>query len=485
MSALLLALDLGTTSTRALLLEADGSVCGRASRPIETRFPAPGRVEGDPEQWLDASVEAMRAALRDARCEARDVAALGLVTQRATVVAWDAASGRALGPAIGWQDQRTAPRVAELVANGIPITTLPSATKLEWWIQNDPAVRAALRAGRLRFGTPDAWLTHHLSGGLASATDPGQASCTGLYDLGSGDWSAPALAFFGIEAAWLPDVVASDAVVAETPAGLLGAPIPLAARAGDQQAACFAHGARSAGDAKLTLGTAAMCDVHTGAAPSPGGRGAYPLALWRLSDAGDAFCLEGTVVTAGACVEWLVELGLLPRSDALDSVAGSVATAEGVAFVPALQGLGTPHLDDSARGLLVGLTRGTTAAHVVHAVVEGIAQRCVDVCEALDMDARPLHVDGGLSRSDVLLQRLADLGGRPVLCALEAEATAVGAAWLAAVGAGWFLGHDEGHTLRPEGRRFEPRMSAPDRDASRDRWRAAVARCAGTAESMR
>ena len=480
---LLLAIDLGTTSTRALAIEAGGGVRGRALLPLDTRFPQPGRVEQDPEQLFARSLEVAREALARAGGAASDVAALGIVTQRATVVAWDGDTGRSLCPAVGWQDQRTRARVAELQAAGIPITTLPSATKLEWLLRNDAAVAVAARAGRLRFGTPDAWLGYRLSGGASFATDPGQASCTGLFDLAGGAWSGPLLGMFGVGADALPALVATSGVVAEAQAEHFGGAIPLAARAGDQQAACFAQGALARGDAKLTLGTSAMLDVNTGGAPQRAPRGAYPLALWRLRGEPAAFCVEGSVVTAGAAIDWLVDAGLLASASALDAVARSVSSSEGVHFVPALQGLGTPFMDPDAKGFVGGLTRGSTAAHVVRAALEGVAQRCADVCEALAPATR-LRVDGGLARSALLLQRIADLTGVCVERAFETEATAIGAAWLAAHGAGLLERPADVLAWLPVREPFEPQAPPESRRHAREHWRAVLRRVAGP-ESLR
>ncbi|MDJ0867859.1 MAG: FGGY family carbohydrate kinase [Myxococcota bacterium] len=470
----LLALDLGTTSVRALLLHASGHVVGRAQQPLPARYPEPGRVEQDPLALWERSVAVLRAALDAAGLAARDVAALGVVTQRSTALAWDAADGTPLAPAIGWQDRRTAERVAVLNARGIPINTLASASKFEWLLRHEPRVREAASRGRLCLGTPDVWLTARLTE-EAFATDPSQASCTGLLDLAAGDWWPAALGLFGLEPDWLPRVVATDAVVGMTPAALLGAPVAVAARAGDQQAATFAQGAHAEGSGKLTLGTAAMLDVHTGAAPRRGARGAYPLALWTLSDGSRAFGLEGTVVTAGAAVDWLVDLGLLPDAGALDALAGSVADSEGVCFVPALQGLGTPHLDDGARGLLGGLTRATTRAHVARALLEGVAQRCADLCEALPL-AGALRTDGGLARSDRLLQALADFSGRPVWRAAETETTALGAAQLAGLGAGLYASPGDARPHAAAAREFEPLLDRDERERRRADWAHAVAR---------
>jgi glycerol kinase len=259
-----LALDLGTTGVRALVVRADGAVRARAWRPLAARFPAPGWVEQDAEDWWTQSVAVMREALAQAGLAARDLAALGIVSQRSTAVAFDARSGAALAPAIGWQDQRTAPRVAELAASGIAANTLASATKFEWLL-GLAAVAEAARAGRLRLGTSDVWLTRRLSGECC-ATDPGHSSCTGLWDASTGTGSGRALDRFGLDAAWLARVVPTAVVVGETRA--LGTPVALASRAGDQQAASFAQGVHLPGAGKLTLGTSAMLEVHTGPAPA-------------------------------------------------------------------------------------------------------------------------------------------------------------------------------------------------------------------------
>ena len=480
---LLLALDVGTTGARVLLVRSDGRVLARAYRPLTARFPAPECFEQDPGEMWTHSLELMREALASGGARARDVAAIGVVTQRAAAVAWDADSGEPLAPVIGWQDRRAAPRVAELRRIGIPISTLPTATKFEWLLRNESAVATAAAQGRLRLGHPDAWLTDRLTGGAAHVTDPGQASCTGLYDLGAGEWSAGACQLFGIEPRVLPELRPTSEVVGETPPGLLGAPVPVAARAGDQQAATFAQDVHERGDAKLTLGTSAMLDVHVGerveGAGVPRGRlerGEYPLVLWRLDAGPEAFCLEGSVITAGAVVDWLVDLGLLPEAAALDAVAGRVATAEGVSFVPALQGLGTPFVEAGVRALLGGLTRGTGRAHIARAAIEGIAHRCVDVCEALGLDARPLRVDGGLARSDLLMQTLANLGERPLLRAAETETTALGAAWLAGLATGVFARPADCRGLALPPAHFEPSGDAGRRDEARERWRAALER---------
>jgi glycerol kinase len=475
---LLLALDLGTTRVRALVLEPGGAVRGRAERTLPVAFPAPGRVEQDPEALFQESLGVLREALANSRAAARDVAALGIATQRATVLAWEAQSLAPLAPAIGWQDQRTRARCAALRAEGVPVSTLASATKLEWWLHGGEArVAAAAARGRLCLGTPDVWLTARLTGGAAFVTDPGQASATALFDLARGTWSAPALACFGVPEEALPRVVPSAGVVGETPAALLGAPLPVAARAGDQQASCFAQGVHAPGRAKLTLGTSAMCDVHTEGLAARPPRGGYALALWQLpGEHAPRYAVEGTVVTAGAAVEWLAVLGVLPEVAALDAVARQAVSSQGMAFVPALQGLGTPFLDDCARGLVVGLTRGAGRGELARALIEGVAHRCVDVLEALGVAASPLPVDGGLAASELVLAALADFSGLEIARAAELETTALGAAGLAGLAVGLYADPAASVAGRAAGPRIAPQASAAVRHAARARWREALAR---------
>jgi glycerol kinase len=353
---------------------------------------------------------------------------------------------------------------------------MASATKFEWFLRHEAAVSAAAREGRLRFGTPDVWLTDRLTGGGVFATDASQASCTGLYDLRSGAWSEPAFACFGIDRSCLPVVVPTNAVVGETPRSWLGASVPIAARAGDQQAATFAQGALAPGAAKLTLGTSAMLDLHTGDTPARAPRGSYPLALWELEPGPRAFCLEGTVITAGSAIEWLVDLGLLASASDLDSVAARAPTSEGVVCVPALQGLGTPWLEAGARAILLGLSRGSRAEHVVRAMIEGIAQRCADVCDTLALPPGPLRVDGGLSRSDAFVAALADALGREVWRAAETETTALGAVYLAGIAVGVWRSAQEAVATAAAPEQITPRIGDAERTALRASWQRAVER---------
>lgn len=473
---LLLALDLGTTGVRSVLVDAGGEVRARAYRRLPTAFPAPGHVEQDPAQLWRLALETLREALEQAKTDARSVAALGVVTQRATALAWDVESGEPLAPALGWQDQRAADLVARLRAEGLPLSTQPSLSKWLWWLERDPAVREAAARGRLRLGTPDAWLTDRLTGGRVFVTDPSQASCTALYDLSAGDWAQPLLESLRLDPGFFPRVVPTSAVAGDTDPRWLGAGIPVAARAGDQQAAAFAAGVLAPGEAKLTLGTAAMLDLHTGGELRPPPPGCFPLVLWRLADGRDVYCLEGSVWCAGAALDWAVQVGLLDDATQADGAARGVESSEGALFVPALQGLGAPFADEAARGLLGGLTRGSTRGHLVRALLEGIAHRCVDVGETLLPPEAPVPVDGGLARSDFLLQSLADFSGREWHRAAETETTALGGAWLAALAAGILENPEAVAKLRAVPTVFAPRLDPDGRATARARWREAVRR---------
>lgn len=472
----MLALDLGTTSVRAMVVCESGTILGRAGLPLAHRYPRPGWLEQDPEQFVDRATQVMKSALIDAEVSVDAIAGLGVVSQRSTAIAWDRETGEPLGPAIGWQDRRNQDRVDELQKLGVPINTLASATKFEWMLANDDRVKRAADAGRLRLGTPDVWLADRLTGGACFVTDPGHAACTGLYDAAENDWWPIALQLFGIDASWLPEIVPTSQVVAEMLPERLGRALPLAARAGDQQASTFALGVNRPGMAKLTLGTSAMLNLYVEKNAAPAPDGFYALPLWSLGDGSFASCVEGTVITAGSSVEWLSEIGLLPQPSQLDEVAGSVDDSQGVVFVPALQGLGSPFLDPGARGLLLGLTRGSGPGHIARAVVEGIAHRCVDLCECLPLGNEPLRTDGGLARSELLMRSLADLSGRSFSRAAEAETTALGAAYLAGLATGVWTSASEALATTAAPTRFDPGMEHGERDALRTRWRKALKR---------
>ncbi len=483
--ALVLSLDVGTTGVRALVIDEAGAVVAQSYRETLPRYPAPGLVEHDLEELLGALMGVVRSATRGVT--AGRVQALGLTTQRATAVAWDARSGRPLGPALSWQDMRTQARCLELMAHGLMITPLMAASKLEWLLDRADPDRAGVRAGRIRCGTLDAWLAARLTDGEVHATDASNASCSGLYDLLRGGWNAAALEALRIPETALPSIVDSGG-----PLGALSGDVgvhgaPLAALIGDQQAATMGQLRLAAGEVKITYGTAAMLDLNAGSEPLFSMHGAYPLVLWQR-DGVRTYCLEGTAITAGAAVLWLRDgLGVIRDAAESEALAASVPDSGGVWAVPALQGLGTPYLDPRARAVVGGLSRASTRAHVVRAVLEGIAWRCREVYDALRADSPhpppdALRADGGAARNDILLQAQADALGLPVERPEVLDAAALGAAYLAGLATGvWRDTDDLRHAWRRE-RVFEPRLGADERAARLELWRSYVAAARATEE---
>lgn len=430
MSELVVGVDVGT-STAHLAVHGPDRCLARTSRALATRYPAADRVEQDAHALTAAVVDGLGELLAQAGVAAADIAAIGLTCQRGTLVAWDTATGQALAPAIGWQDRRTAPRVAELQAMGIPVSTLLAGLKMEWLLAENAAVGAARARGTLRFGTVDDWLTWSLSGGTATGTDPSNAIATGLFDVREGGWNPMALELFGLEPGLLGPVVATAEVVGTTASDVAGAAVPLAARIGDQQAS-FAGFGLGEGDANLTLGTSAMTDLGIGEDRRHAPEGTFLLPLWSVpGDDGPvtSYCFEGSVLAAGAAVEWLVRVGALDAVDLLDDVAASGRL--GPIVVPAFAGLGAPHDRPDARAAITGIGFDTTSADLVRATLLGIAHRCAEFADLLDVGAT-VHVDGGLSQSRVLLQAIADVADRTLLVAAEPDVSARGAARLAA-----------------------------------------------------
>lgn len=465
--SLVAGLDVGTTSIRAALFDGAGRRVSTAQRRLSISYPFDGAVEQDPDEIRDTAVELLAEAIEHAGVDASEVAAVGLANQRATVVAWDADSGRPLRPAIGWQDTRTADRVAEFRADGIPLNTSASCSKIEWLLANDEAVMAARKSGALRLGTIDSWLTCTLTSEGAFLTDPSNAGATGFYDATSGDWSEFVVEMFGADTSLLPAVAATNAIAGSTPVDMFGAVIPVAARAGDQQSACFANNLQS-GSAKLTLGTSGMLDLSTGSELAIAPDGTYALPLWRLdrgsNSPSDQFCLEGSVNTAGAVIEWLVSVGLLYDVARIDEVVAS--STDPVVFVPSLAGLGSPGLDPNARGLLASIGLDTTAADLVAGAVLGIAARVADIATVLDVGER-IIIDGGLSRSSAVLAGVSDLSGREIVAAVDPETTLRGAAMLAATSVGFEMAPAEGAS---HGLPVAPSIGADQRQEILDRY---------------
>jgi glycerol kinase len=481
--ACILALDQGTTTSRALVLHQDGTVLGHARREFPQHFPEPGWVEHDPEDLFATIVDAARDAC--AAAGERPVG-VGITNQRETLVLWDRSTLRAVAPAIVWQDRRTAARCRELRAagtepevrsrTGLLLDPYFSATKLEWLLR-DAELRRRAERGQLAAGTVDSWLIARLSGGRAHVTDPTNASRTMLYALGAGTWDRDLSTLFNIPEGILPAIVPSSGVCAETDPAVLGAPLPIAGIAGDQQAALFGQGCVAPGQAKNTYGTGAFLLLHTGAAPVSPPEGLLATAACDARG-GLGFALEGSLFIAGAAIQWLRDgVGIL--RDAADSaaLAASVPDTGGVSFVPAFVGLGSPHWEPEARGTITGLTRGTTRAHLVRAALEAMAFGSAELIDTMlrstGLALPSLRVDGGASANDWLMQFQADLLGVPVERPDNVETTALGAAALAGLALGVWPSLDAfGATVRH--RSFVPRIDEAERARLRGGWGQAV-----------
>ncbi len=495
MSRLLLALDQGTTSTRAVLFTAQGEAVASAQTPLQQHFPAPGRVEHDAAEIWTATVGVARACLDRAGVTAHDVRAVGIANQRETTVVWDRATGVPVGPAIVWQDRRTAGDCTRLAAAGLgPLVEAAtglrldpyfSATKLAWILAH--GARDAAESGRLAFGTVDAWLVWNLTGGPDGglhATDTTNASRTMLWNLRQGRWDDELVEALDVPRALLPDVRPSAGPFGTVRSGILGAEIPILGVAGDQHAALVGQACLAPGQTKLTLGTGAFLLMHTGTTPA---RSAHGLLTTAACDVGDGpqFALEGSVFVAGAAVQWLRDgLGIVGTAAETADLAASVPDSGGVVFVPAFTGLGAPHWDPAARGLIVGLTRGTTRAHLARATLEALAFQTRDVVDAMAADAglapHTLRADGGAAENPVLLHLLADALGAPVERPRGVEATAWGAAALAGIAAGLVEPRDLTARWQADVR-LDPTPDAPIRTTGYADWQRAVALARGWA----
>jgi glycerol kinase len=467
---LTLGLDEGTTGVRAAVVDGGGAIVGLAYREIGQRYPRPGWVEQDPRNVQDCVRHVVAKALDAAGAHASDVAALGITNQRGSAVLFED-GGEPLGPLVTWQDQRTIARCEALMREGVFASPYTAASKYEWLVQNHAAGRAP---GSWRLGTVDSWLAHWLTGEV-HVSDHSNHSVSGVYDFLQGGYDARALATFGLADARLPGFTDSSTVVGTTRPEILGAAIPVASLSGDQHAAMYGLACLAPGSVKLSLGTSGMMDLNAGTSLSAPGPGAYPLVLWSL-DGVRTFCFEGNTITAGASAQWLRDgLGFVRSLDELEALAGSVDSTEGVWAVPALQGLGTPYLDAGARGMIGGLSRASTKAHVARAILQGVAWRSGEVFVALtasgDATAPPsLRVDGGAARNDLLLQMVADAVGAPVERPATIESAAVGAALLAGRAVGLWRDDDVAARFRPE-RTFEPRLSPAEHAVRLERWR--------------
>lgn len=473
---LVLAVDAGTTGVRAMVVDAGGHVLTERYRETLPSHPAPGLVEHDTEALWAAVVGVAADALRDH--DPNRVAGLGITAQRGAAVVWDRASGRGAHPAISWSDARAEARCTELMGDGIFVSPLMAASKIEWILDRVDADRSGVASGRLVCGTLDTWLASRLSGGRVFATDPSHAVPSGFYNLVTRGWDDAVLGALRIPRHAIPELVDTSATLGRIAADGLP-PIAIAALVGDQQAAMMGQLRLAPGEVKISYGTAAMLDLNAGTDILWGGGGVYPLALWQRAGVLE-FCLEGTAITAGAAITWLRDgLGIIATPEESATLAASVPDTGGVWVIPALQGLGTPYLEPTARAVVGGISRATSRAHIVRAVIEGVAWRCREVYEALRSDCphpapAVLRVDGGMARNDVLLQAQADALGIPVERPAVLEAAALGAAYLAGLATGVWRDTEALARTWQRNRVFEPRLDASEREARFAAWQSHV-----------
>lgn len=490
----ILALDQGTTSSRAVVFDHAGQPVAMAQREFAQYFPRPGWVEHDAQDIWHSQWAVMQEAMAQAGITAQQLRAIGLTNQRETTVLWDRQTGQPVAPAIVWQDRRTATRCEALRAQGhaariarktgLVLDAYFSGTKLEWLLDHVPGVRARAEHGELAFGTIDSWLVWQLTGGRVHATDPSNASRTLLFNLKTGAWDPDMLALLNIPASVLPQVLPSCGIVAETDASLLGRCVPIAGWAGDQQAALFGQACFAPGMAKNTYGTGCFMLMNTGDQPVVSRHQLLSTVAWQGPSGAKrptAYALEGAVFMAGATVQWLRDgLQIIQSAPEVEALAASVPDTGDVFLVPAFAGLGAPDWDGHARGTLVGMTRGTGRAHIARAALEAIALQTADVFHAMAADSglalTELRVDGGACHNNLLMQIQANVLGVPVVRSQVTETTALGAAYLAGLATGFWSGADEIAGQWQQERRFEPEWGAAQRHEVGARWREAVDR---------
>jgi glycerol kinase len=496
MSRYVLAIDQGTTGSTALVVDASqgamARTIGRATIEFPQHFPRPGWVSHDAREIWSSVETSVREALSGAGVDGSELDALGITNQRETTLVWDRKTRTPIDLAIVWQCRRTAATCEALKSNsaiaarvlertGLVIDAYFSATKIAWLLDHVGGARARAARGELAFGTIDSFLVNELTSGAVHATDVTNASRTLLMNLARGEWDGELLRIFDVPAEVLPRIVGSAEVVGRTTGvGFLPDGIPIAGIAGDQQAALFGQGCFREGDAKCTYGTGAFVLMNIGSRPALSRHGLITTAAWRIGGA-TTYALEGSAFVAGAAVQWLRDgLGIIRTAREVEELARRVASTDGVVFVPALAGLGAPYWDPEARGTITGITRGTTAAHLARATLEGVAFQVRDLLDAMVKDAaRPigrLNVDGGAANSDLLLQFQADIANVVVERPLDVESTGRGAALLAGLGAGLWSGLDDVARFLKPGTRFQPAMAEVDRESHLKRWVDAVRR---------
>jgi glycerol kinase len=488
-----LAIDQGTTSSRAIIFDHAGAIKAAAQREFNQYYPKPGWVEHDPSEIWSTQAGVVTEAVAMAGIQTRDLAAIGITNQRETTVVWDRQTSEPICPAIVWQDRRTAEHCDFLKARGragliqkktgLVLDAYFSGTKLKWILDKVEGARRRAEAGELAFGTVDSWLAWKLTGGAVHVTDPSNASRTLLYNIHTQQWDAELLELFGIPKKLLPQVKSSSEVYAETAADLFSARVPLAGIAGDQQAALFGQMCIHPGLLKHTYGTGGFMMLNTGDTAINSANNLLTTIAWQLNGK-VTYALEGSIFIAGAVVQWLRDgLGLIKTSSEVEALAKTVPDNGGVYLVPAFAGLGAPHWDQYARGTITGLTRGTTAGHLARAALESIAFQTADVLEAMEADAKipvkELRVDGGVTVNDDLMQFQSDMLGIPLVRPKVTETTALGAACLAGLGVGFWKNTQELEELWQREKTFQPAMDAAEAARLKREWRKAVSRAKG------
>ena len=493
-SRFILAMDQGTSSCRSVLVDAAGAIRARAQEELSIRFPQPGWVEHDAAEIWRRQLSTARAALHSCDADAKSVAAIGITNQRETVVVWDRRSGVPIHSALVWQDRRTADVMERLAADGkadfvqqrsgLVLDPYFSASKLAWVLDQVPQARARAERGELAAGTIDAWLVWQLTSGRVHATDVSNASRTMLMNLSTLDWDDQLLDLLRIPRAVLPQIVDSSGVCGESDASVFGASIPIAGLCGDQQSALFGQGCFDRGQAKITYGTGCFLLVGTGSEVVRSRNRLLTTVAWRRHGQPAVFALEGSVFMGGASVQWLRDgLGIIRTAPEVNDLAAKVPDCGGVMMVPAFTGLGAPHWDPTARACVFGMTRGTTAAHIARATLEGIALQVGDVVEAMEADLgsrlRLVRVDGGACASDVLMQMQSNLLDAGIERPRQLETTVMGAAFLAGLGVGVWKDASSVAALRTLDRTFTPLIDSAIRVNLRHQWKRAVERSKG------
>ncbi len=496
MTKYVLALDQGTTSSRAILFSREGDIIQISQKEFTQIYPQPGWVEHNANEIFDTESWVMRDCLKQAGIDASQVVAAGITNQRETTVVWDKASGAPVYNAIVWQDRRTAGFCDELKARGLADTFRQktglvldayfSGTKVRWILENVPGARAKAEKGELLFGTIDTWLIWNLTKGKVHATDESNASRTLMFNINTGQWDDELLGILGVPRSMLPTVTRSSEVVGDIHPEFLGKAIPIAGNAGDQQAATYGNACLKPGMAKNTYGTGCFMLMNTGKEVHASKNNLLTTMAWA-TPSGRYFALEGSVFIAGAVVQWLRDgLGIIKAAPEVEQLALSVPDNGGVYLVPAFAGLGAPHWDQYARGAMVGITRGATKAHIARAALESIALQTLDIMDCMQKDAgiklAALRADGGATRNNLLMQFQADVLGVPVERPKVTETTALGAAYLAGLAVGFWKSEEEIEAMWQLDRRFEPNMSAETREKLVHDWQRAVERAKAWAQ---